>query len=223
MVEKNHLGGISRISTKYDLAGNVLAQHESHQPGSGLTADTKLTTYTYNGNNRGLIASETTTVNGGTSGTVTYSYNELGQLTGKIYGNGATESLAYNIQGWLSTKSAARSGTNLFNMTLRYYDATKGTSKFTGDITEWQWTQGSNPANIYSFSYDKLSRLTNSNLYVNDVAQNAFTEKNLTYDLNGNINQLQRYGSTSTLQGQFHVCLQRQYPHGHHRKCQCLI
>ncbi len=35
-VEKNHLGGISRISTKYNLAGNILAQHESHQPGSEI-------------------------------------------------------------------------------------------------------------------------------------------------------------------------------------------
>jgi len=200
-VEKNHLGGISRTSIKYDLAGNILKQHESHQRGPGLTADTKLTTFTYD--IRGRMLSETTSINGSTSGTVTYAYNELGQLTGKTYGNGATESMAYNIQGWLTSKNAIRSGINLFSMNLLYYNSTRATNKFTGNIAEWQWTQGTASQNSYALSYDKLFRFTNSNRYVGGTSTNAFTEQNITYDKNGNITQLQRYGSTGSLQDNF--------------------
>jgi len=200
-VEKNHLGGISRTSIKYDLAGNILKQHESHQRGPGFTADTKLTTFTYDV--RGRMLSETASINGSTSGTVTYSYNELGQLTGKTYGNGATESMAYNIQGWLSSKNAVKSGTNLFSMNLLYYNSTRAANKFSGNIAEWQWTQGTASQNSYALSYDKLSRLLNSNRYVGGTSTNAFTEQNITYDKNGNITQLQRYGSTGSLQDNF--------------------
>ena len=200
-VEKNHLGGISRTSIKYDLAGNILKQHESHQRGPGFTADTKLTTFTYDV--RGRMLSETTIINGSTSGTVTYAYNELGQLTGKTYGNGATESMAYNIQGWLNSKDAVKSGTNLFSMNLLYYNSTRAANKFTGNIAEWQWTQGTASQNSYALSYDKLSRLLNSNRYVGGTSTNAFTEQNITYDKNGNITQLQRYGSTGSLQDNF--------------------
>jgi RHS repeat-associated protein len=200
-VEKNHLGGISRTSIKYDLAGNILKQHESHQRGPGLTADTKLTTFTYDV--RGRMLSETTIINGSASGTVTYSYNELGKLTGKTFGNGATESMAYNIQGWLNSKDAVKSGTNLFSMNLLYYNSTRAANKFTGNIAEWQWTQGTASQNSYALSYDKLSRLLNSNRYVGGTSTNAFTEQNITYDKNGNITQLQRYGSTGSLQDNF--------------------
>jgi RHS repeat-associated protein len=201
-VEKNHLGGISRTSLKYDLAGNILTRHESHQRGPGLSADIKQTTYTID--ERGRMRSETTSINGGTSATVSYTYNELGQLTGKTYGNGATESIAYNIQGWLSSKSSAKSGTNLFSMNLLYYNSTRATNKYTGNIAEWQWTQGTASQNSYALSYDKLDRLTNSNRYVGGSAENSYTEKNITYDKNGNITQLQRYGSNgSTLQDNF--------------------
>ena len=133
-VEKNHLGGTSRTSFKYNLAGNILKKHESHQRGLGLTADTKLTTFTYDV--RGRMLTETTSINGSSSATVNYSYNELGQLTGKTYGNGATESMAYNIQGWLSSKNAVKSGTNLFSMNLLYYNSTRATNKYTGNIVE---------------------------------------------------------------------------------------
>ena len=79
--ERNHLGGISRYSTKYDFVGNVLASHESHKVSSTATADTKQTTFTYDP--RGRLLTETTSLNGGTAATITYTYNELGQLPGK--------------------------------------------------------------------------------------------------------------------------------------------
>ena len=89
-------------------------------------------------------------------------------------------------------------------MNLLYYNSTRATNKYTGNISEWQWTQGSDSQNSYAFTYDKLDRVTNSNRYVGGVSQNAFTEKNITYDRNGNITQLQRYGSNgTTLQDNF--------------------
>ena len=49
----------------------------------------------------------------------------------------------------------------------------------------------------YAYSYDSFGRLTESARYAgtSSSATNAFTEKNLTYDRNGNILTLTRYGN----------------------------
>ncbi len=74
-----------------------------------------------------------------------------------------TETLSYNIQGWLTEKTS-----DVFDMRLRYYDPSPGRGSapsFAGNISEWEWTHkgagiASPQANTYAFSYDKLSRLT---------------------------------------------------------------
>jgi RHS repeat-associated protein len=91
-------------------------------------------------------------------------------------------------------------------MTLRYHNPVKSTSSpsYTGNIAEWVWTHkgtgADNTANTYSFAYDYLSRLTDSRRYTgtSTTPTNAFSERNLTYDKNGNILTLKRYGTSAT-------------------------
>ena len=126
-------------------------------------------------------------------------------------------SLNYNIQGWMTTQTdVLKKGTsqydivNIYSQTLRYHDAQKAstTKSYDGLITEWETTQYSNGTDftlpgstadryIYAYSYDSFGRLTESARYAGFSVNpnNIFTEKNLTYDRNGNILTLTRYGN----------------------------
>lgn len=49
--------------------------------------------------------------------------------------------------------------------------------------------------NTYSFQYDGLSRLTNTQQYVEDIRNDLFAERSISYDRNGNIKYLTRTDS----------------------------
>lgn len=121
-VEKNHLGGISRYSTKYDFAGNVLKNHEEHtavmpagDSGSGVAPDQKLTEFTYD--HRSRLLTEKTTLNDSEPTTVNYTYDPLGQLVGKTYHNSGEPwfepvtldriPVGTNIRGWTFRRDRA--------------------------------------------------------------------------------------------------------------------
>ena len=195
VVEKNSTGGISRTSTKYDFRGNILAVNESHSAGS-LTI-TKGTVYSYD--QRGRLLSERVSINGVEKATVNYSYDALGNLTGKSYGNGVTDNLQYNIQGWGTVSQTVKGSETLYSQRLRYYDAEKGSGLYNGNISEWRIQQGTNAASTYRYGYDGLGRLTTSSRYAGSgtSATNSWCERGIDYDLNGNIVTLQRFGSNS--------------------------
>ncbi len=194
-VEKNHLGGTSRVSLEYDFTGNTLSRHESHQKAAGATADVLVKHCVYD--SRGRLLSDSTRLNNtGNWAVVTYDYDELGRLSGKTYGSGVnavTETLEYNIQGWLTGLSNPR-----FSMKLRYFDAVKApAASYTGNIVEWEWKHGTSTPDMYAFTYDALSRLTDAGHYslsgtTWNVATDKFTEQGISYDLHGNIKTLQR-------------------------------
>ncbi len=196
VVEKNSTGGISRTSTRYDFRGNILAVNESHSTGA-LTI-TKGTVYSYD--QRGRLLSERVSINGVEKATVSYSYNALGYLTGKSYGNGVTDNLQYNIQGWGTVSQTVKGSETLYSQRLRYYDAEKGSGLYNGSISEWRVQQGTNTASTYSFSYDAIGRLTSSSRYAGtgSTAVNSWCERGMDYDLNGNITTLQRFGSSAS-------------------------
>ena len=195
VVEKNSTGGISRTSTKYDFRGNILAVNESHSAGS-LTI-TKGTVYSYD--QRGRLLSERVSVDGVEKATVNYSYDALGNLTGKSYGNGVTDNLQYNIQGWGTVSQTVKESETLYSQRLSYYDAEKGSGLYNGNISEWRMQQGTNAASTYRYGYDGLGRLTTSSRYAGSgtSATNSWCERGIDYDLNGNIVTLQRFGSNS--------------------------
>lgn len=165
-----------------------------------VESDRKQAEFTYD--HRGRLLSEKTTLNDGEPAIVQYGYDELGKLASKSYGTGAntvTETYDYNIQGWLTSKTS-----DVFDMELRYYDPLKGTTpSYTGNITEWEWRHNDagagNAPNTYAFTYDKLSRLTDSELYEGAALVNTFAERGIAYDMNGNILSMKRYQGNASV------------------------
>lgn len=114
-VERDTEDGILCTSKRYDFVGNLIAQRESYTR-AGKTDDIDRT-FTYD--DRSRLLRETTQVNGGELAVVAYSYDAVGQLSGKTYGTGTHaihETMEYNIQGWLTAKNS-----ELFDMSLDYY------------------------------------------------------------------------------------------------------
>ena len=195
-------GNILRTTSRYDLIGNLLAQRESYTHGG--TTDVLDRTFEYDSRNR--MTKETAQFNNGEQAVVAYTYDELGQLSGKTYGTGAHaihETMDYNMQGWLTEKSS-----ELFEMKLRYYDPEPyygGDAYYTGNISEWWWqhknVNGNYDAdnNTYIFHYDDLSRLNDSRLTYNESEDitDEFVENGITYDKNSNIITLNRSSLSS--------------------------
>ena len=139
-------------------------------------------------------------MNGGELAVVAYSYDAVGQLSGKTYGIGTHaihETMEYNIQGWFTEKNS-----ELFDMSLDYYNKwgriDDVSPSYTGNITSWQWQHkgdptGNGPQNRYNFTYDDLSQLTNTDQYVNNEKTRQNVERCLSYDRNGNLQTFIRY------------------------------
>ena len=142
-----------------------------------------------------------------------YSYDELGRLLQTTLStiSPTTITSTFNIQNWLTTFRALNGNKTLYSQSLRYYNPVKGAKPlFGGNISEWEVghatinTQGAYTGlyslQNYLFSYDGLGRLQESKRLVanslNDSKQ--YTEKNITYDSNGNILTLSRFGESAT-------------------------
>ena len=183
-VERDTEDGILCTSQRYDFVGNLIAQRESYTR-AGKTDDIDRT-FTYD--DRSRLLRETTQVNGGEEAVVYYEYDELGRLAARRLGEGTSaiaEQSEYDIRSWLTKKSS-----ELFDMSLGH--------SYTGNITSWQWQHkgdpsGDGPQNRYEFTYDGLSRLANTDQYVNNEKTRQNVERFLSYDRNGNLLTMIRY------------------------------
>ena len=184
-----------RYSTKYNFAGNVMASKETHYG----AVSTYITT-TYTRDSRGRTLSVARNVGGTTMASLTYGYDELGRLTSKSVGSSASESLAYDIHNWMTSISASISGSPVFSETLRYASALKETSaaRFDGNISEIRVIHNGVSDDTYAYQYDALKRLTGANRYIGTATtySDTRTEKYMSYDRNGNLTALKRYGDT---------------------------
>ncbi|MBR4094552.1 MAG: RHS repeat protein, partial [Bacteroidales bacterium] len=187
-----HSDSLHRMSYSYTFTGAPQSTIEEY---NGIT---KRTDYTYD--ERCRLISETTTINDSAPATITYSYDALGKLISKTYGNGVTETINYNIQGWQTATEVTNGNSNIYSQQLKYYNPTKGsTPLYTGNISEWSTTMGTQAMNTYGFEYDKLGRLRNT-LHYSAAAitpTNSYTERGITYDRNGNIATLSRYSASA--------------------------
>lgn len=178
-------------SFRYDFSGNVIESQEVCQTGpQTFDVATQNTVY----DTRGRILSQSNNLNGSTAVGRQYTYDELGHLTGKTYGNNVcTETLEYNIREWLTRKD-----TPLFSMQLRYNDVTTEDAKvhYNGNISEWQWQQSGSEIQCYQFQYDALNRLLSGNQFKKQEntweLTDSYSEYGLSFDANGNIKTLKR-------------------------------
>lgn len=192
--EKNPEELTSTFSKVYDFAGNeILVQEQSAVEATDTSTLVTINTY----DRQGRLLSTETVLNGEGKGQVEYQYDRLGQLSKRIYGQTAcTESFTYTLQGWLDSRISAP-----FSMYLRYGQPLKNGSKavYTGNISEWEWIQGSGNSFTYAIDYDAYGRFKGARSFSGNTLDNRSTEQEVTYDLNGNIKTLRRTGTTAAV------------------------
>ena len=192
---KEALGGAGHIHQSLTFTGKPSMTRETVALPDGRI-DSLVTVRSYDGQER--LVSETTSLNG-RSQSVSYGYDEIGRMTGRIYGTEAnpsalTETLSYNIRDQLTGLNSS-----VFSMTLRYQEPTLGSvPKYNGGISEWEWNHGAGAeTNACSLSYDGSGRLTDARRFVGGVQTNSFSERSITYDRNSNALTLTRYGENA--------------------------
>ena len=192
---KEALGGDGHIHQSLTFTGKPSRTRETVALPDGRI-DSLVTVRSYDGQER--LVSETTSLNG-RSQSVSYGYDEIGRMTGRIYGTEAnpstlTETLSYNIRDQLTGLSSS-----VFSMTLRYQEPTLGSvPKYNGGISEWEWNHGAGTeTNAWSLSYDGVGRLTYARRFVGGAQTNSFSERSITYDRNSNALTLTRYGENA--------------------------
>ena len=191
-VELTSNGNLLRQSYSYDFSGNAIREEESVWLADRAAPDVKLTVRTFDDRNRPL--SELTSLNGSIPAEVHYVYDNLGRLSTAKFGkqrddgmhelNPLEERYTYTLQGRLKRKYSP----NRFKLTLRYTDAERGVPSYTGQISEMEWGDGLllGESSMYAFRYDELGRLIDADLYEQDSLTQRFTEREISYDRNGN-------------------------------------
>ena len=192
---KEALGGAGHIHQSLTFTGKPSMTRETVALPDGRI-DSLVTVRSYDGQER--LVSETTSLNG-RSQSVSYGYDEIGRMTGRIYGTEAnpstlTETLSYNIRDQLTGLNSS-----VFNMSLRYHEPTLGSvPKYNGSVSEWEWNHGAGTeTNAWSLSYDGVGRLTDARRFAGGAQTNSFSERSITYDRNSNALTLTRYGGNA--------------------------
>lgn len=181
----------------YTFTDNV-ASHERHIDGLYGETVSMTETNTYSNVTDRLTSTDITLShgNGDYTKTVGYGYDQLGRLNTvtrpTTSAGGSTVSYAYDMRGWTREIST----TEGFSERLFYQDGNIRASYYNGNISKTAWTNSSNPdqTRSYWFLYDKANRMTHG-MYNEGGSQtsNKYNEY-LTYDANGNIRSIQRYG-----------------------------
>ncbi|MBV8040947.1 RHS repeat-associated core domain-containing protein, partial [Bacteroides sp. AN502] len=192
-VQSNLLGGHDVTHTVYTFTGKPAVVSHTHTA-SGKPTLTEVTTYTYDHAER--LTKVEHTLGGVKVTLVSNTYDELGRLQSMSPHGNASQKLtyAYNLRDWLTGISGSKFSQNL------YYNTGNGTPCYNGNISGMTWQAGNETTpRGYKFTYDGLNRLLDA-VYGEgtSLSSNAgrFTEKVTSYDKNGNILGLHRYGQT---------------------------
>ncbi len=179
-VESNAMNGYDVTTTSYSFTNKPLTLTHVHT--SGSKSLTEVHTYSYDYADR--LSKVQHKLDNNTIVTLAeYTYDDLGRMEQKKLGGTAHSSTySYNIRSWLTGITGSK-----FTQTLAYNNSTAG---YNGNITAMGWTADGD-SHSYTFTYDGLSRLLNAT-----HGAGRFTEKVTSYDKNGNIKGLQRYGQT---------------------------
>ena len=189
----NHLLGYNVTSTKYDFTNNIIDIWSSQSARGGTTVSEHYH-YTYDHANR----LETTTYTFNDDAPITlqsYHYDELGRVRSRhLYGGIDSVRFSYNIRNQITQiKSSGYEQKYYYNQSCSIAPDFSG-GLYNGNISATTWTYG-NKTNGYVYNYDKMNRLAsnysilNSSLNVDYLYSESFT-----YDANGNITNLTRWG-----------------------------
>jgi RHS repeat-associated protein len=187
----------------YDKMGRLTRVDQKNN----ADAPVVLSKYDYNELSQ-VIDKKVHSINNGTSfiQSMDYRYNIHGSLTSINNIDLANDMTADPLNGTNDDTG------DLWGMQLNYNTNTagvNGTKQYTGNVSEKKWRSiKDNIKKAYGYDYDKADRLKssiykeyNASAWGAGAAGRNFDEKDITYDANGNIMSLKRYGfqaSTST-------------------------
>ena len=199
-ITDNIRGERDRMSWLYDFTGQVLQELTAHNESDAPTNQNVLRQMTYD--HGGRLTSVLHTLNDGEEVQLSaQAYNELSQMTAKTLINGfETMNYVFNIRGWLTD---IMSGVFTQKMFYNQTDNQLGnTPMYNGNISAIRWSDqmmvAANPTRAYRYDYDAMGRLKAANHFEGNTATNNFSSV-YTYDLNGNIGTLKRYGDAANL------------------------
>lgn len=155
---------------------------------------TMLTSNVYD-TSSGLLAATDVTVNGVRQRVAAFTYDNLGRPTSVKRGNtsqGGTVSYTYNVHGQVRTIRGPG-----FSQTLYYTDGPE-TRTYNGSVSAMAWwMHGSNTQRGYQYAYNQygwLESATYGEGVFLDINKDRYTEKVTSFNRNGGITGLQRYG-----------------------------
>lgn len=198
----NHLGGSDRRWYNFNFAGEVTKSKHVHTA-TGKATLTEV--YDYNYDHGGRLTSVYHQFGNNTRiQLLSCSYDELGRMSSRKVHGLASSSLSYmyNIRNWLLKIDGG-----LFKETLYYngnepYSNPFSTYSNSGNISGMTWQSGGESTlRGYELSYDQFDRLTTAKYGEGTITSlnqnlNRYTEQVTSYDKNGNILGLKRYGQT---------------------------
>ena len=151
----------------------------------------------YSGVNDALLYTDIS-YNGGESHRVSsFGYDLLGRPSSKtLPGNAGTVAYSYNVRGWLTGISGKGYSEDI------YYNSGNGTPLYNGNISSVIWRDSTQTASRgYRFTYDSMNRLTDA-VYGEgpSLSDNTdrYSERGMTYTKNGALTRLLRYGRRNT-------------------------
>lgn len=195
-----------------DIGGRIVSNNSTYTFTNQLAQSTTTIDVKYGGSmtvtedigynpNNNQKASDTITVNHGTakSATTTYAHDNLGRLSTlsrpSSLSSNRNVAYAYDLRSWLTGITTSTYIEELF------YTNGPGTAYYNGNISSIRWKDNSQSAKRgYKLSYDTANRLTSGAYGEGDALSsnaNRYTET-MTYDANGNITTLKRYGKTAS-------------------------
>ncbi|NHM05702.1 type IV secretion protein Rhs [Flavobacterium sp. CYK-4] len=210
--KKNHLGGNTITDTKLDFLGKPLYIETNHKRNPDALNLKTLESFSYTQQDR--LLSVTHKINDLPEELLAYNeYDNLGKLIGKKTG-GQDSSAAnsyqhinyfYNIRGWLTAINDIDNlmvngdPIDLFAFKISYDNPSNIINGieplYNGNISETFWrTSSDNIQRQYGYQYDDLNRLLNAVYNKPGMATMNNYNESLTYDKNGNIKSLDRFG-----------------------------
>lgn len=188
----NHIGGWDTEATEYSFTGMPLKRIQHHSDTDSSFAETS--TYSYDNMDRPLTIAHQ--LDDDDPVTVSdLSYDLLGRVASEKR-NGNPElatAFSYNIRSWLKASEG-----NILSMRFYHEDTREGalsnTQRFDGGISALDWSVRGGHAGGYNFSYDDFTRLTEAEYISTDPDGENFSTA-YSYDANGNILSLTRYGT----------------------------
>ena len=181
-------GDVTRIKVKQTI-GSVVNEYNRYLEYDNLGRLTRVKQQVTGDNANGLVTLSS------------YEYDDLGRVSRKMLHNDLdTTTYTYDIAG---RQVAARSRNFSYEVGFEHVEtglSGKVTPRYNGNVSYVKWGNGSNVTDLYSYNYDSSSQLTGAYLYKKSGttwnAHSGFAEKDITYDLNGNLTSLTRTSSS---------------------------